>query len=107
MSDDTSDTSGAKLSRWGNGKIVFELFPQEFLDLDAEMRTGYHPKLEFISGYPMDELDIKLAQIAAYCEVMLDGDYTLADRVKLCKVLKEKLIAKREYPNAQIIQLLS
>lgn len=96
-----------KLSQWGNGKIVFELFPQEYLDLNAELCTGYHPKIEFISQYPPDELDLKLAQIAAYCEVMLDGDYDLEARIKLCKILKEKLIEKREYPSAQVIQLLS
>lgn len=100
MSDDTDN---AKLHHWGNGKIVFELFPQEYLDLDLELRSGYHPKLEFISSYGSDEIDIKLAQIAAYCEVMLDGDYTLGDRIKLCLGLRDKLILKRVYPTAQVI----
>ena len=97
----TNDNS--KLSIWGNGKIVFELFPQEYLDLNNELCTGYHPKIEFISQYPADEIDIKLAQIAAYCEIMLDGDYTLSDRIKLCKALKERLILLRSYPEASVI----
>lgn len=100
-----SDSQDPKLSKWGNGKIVFELFPKEYLDLDAELRTGYHPDIEFISNYGADEIDIKLAQIAAYCEVMMDGDYTLADRIGLCKILVEKLILKRKIPGAQIILL--
>lgn len=91
---------------WGNGKYVFELFPKEYIDLDKELQSGYHPKLAFINGYGMDEMDIKLAQIAAYCEVMLDGDYKLEDRIQLCGILKEKLVLKREYPEAQNIILL-
>lgn len=91
------------LIAWGNGKYVFELFPKEYIDLDAELRTEYHPKLDFIAGYPPDEIDIKLAQIAAYCEVALEGDYTLTDRMALCKILTEKLKEKREYPQAQTI----
>ena len=97
----------AKTQNWGNGKYVFELFPQEYIDLNKELLTPYHPKLDFIQQYPMDEIDIKLAQIAAYCEVMLDGDYTLENRIKLCKVLTEKLISKREIPGASVIQLLN
>lgn len=97
--------SSNPLQNWGNGKYIFELFPPEIIALDAELRTGYHPKIEFISNYPADEIDIKLAQIAAYCEVMLDGDYELKDRMALCKILTEKLILKREVPGAQIILL--
>jgi hypothetical protein len=86
-----------------NGKYVFEIFPDEILALDKELNTGYHPRLDFIRQYPTDEIDIKLAQIAAYCEVVLDGDYSLKDRMKLCKILTEKLILKREDPNASKI----
>lgn len=102
-----ANESDPKLSNWGNGKYIFELYPKEYIDLNAELITGYHPKLEFLGGYPMDEIDIKLAQIAAYCEVMLDGDYTLENRMQLCKILTEKLMLKREYPQAQNIILLN
>lgn len=96
-----------KLTSWSNGKIVFELFPQEYIDLNAELLTGYHPKLDFLAMYGMDDVDMKLAQIASYCEVMLDGDYTLENRIQLCKILRERLILLREIPGAQTIQLLS
>lgn len=96
-----------KLSQWGNGKYVFELFPQEYIDLDKELQTEYHPKLAFLNRFGPDEIDMKLAQLAAYCEVMLDGVYTLENRIKLCKILTEKLILLREYPQAQKIILLS
>lgn len=87
----------------GNGKMVFEIFPPEYLALDAELRTEYHPKIAFIAGYPADEIDIKIAHVAAYCEVILDDCYTIQDRVKLCGILVEKLKEKREDPKAQII----
>lgn len=87
--------------------MIHEYFPQEYIDLDKELSSGYHPKLEFIAGYPADEIDIKLAQIAAYCEVALEDDYTLNDRIKLCGILATKLKEKREYPEAQKIILLN
>ena len=93
-------------NNWGNGKYVFELFPAEYIALDAELKTEYHPKLAFLNNYPAEEIDMKLAQIAAYCEVMLDGDYAIIDRIKLCAVLVEKLKDKREVPGSQTIILL-
>lgn len=92
---------------YGNGKMVFELFPHEFIALDAELKTEFHPKLDFLKGYAADEIDIKLAQIAAYCEVILDGDYDIKDRTKLAGILVEKLKEKREVPGAQTIIQLS
>jgi hypothetical protein len=91
-----------------NQKYIIERFPQEYIDLNYELCTQNHPKLHAIlAGYPADEIDIKLAQIAAYCEVMLDGDYELESRMQLCKILKEKLILLREPEVAQSIILLS
>lgn len=93
---------------WGNGKYVFELFPQEYIDLNIELATQNHPKIQaIVAGYPPDEIDIKLAQIASYCEVMLDGDYSLENRIQLCRILKEKLILLREPEIAQSIILLN
>lgn len=81
----------------GNQKYTFEFFPQEYIDLNRELVTQNHPKLQAIlAGYPADEIDIKLAQIAAYCEVILDGDYTLESKMQLCKILKDKLVQLRE-----------
>lgn len=93
---------------WGNGKYVFEMFPQEYIDLNKELSTDYHPKLQpILSSVGYEELDMKLAHIASYCEVMLDGDYTLENRIKLCKILLEKLILMRELPKTQNIILLN
>lgn len=95
------DDVGVK--NWSNGKFVFEIFPPEYIALDKELKTGLHPKLDFLSQFGMDDIDMKIAQIASYCEVMMDGDYSLADRVKLCGILVEKLKDKREDKQATII----
>ena len=96
------------IKQLGNGKYVFEFFPQEFIDLNREIACEKHPKLQAIlAQYPADEIDIKLAQTASYCEVMLDGDYTLDNRVALCKILKDKLVLMREELVPQNIILLN
>lgn len=89
-----------------NGKYIFEIFPDEYIDLNIELNSDYHPKLQrILAQHGVDDIDMKLAQIASYCQVLLDGDYTLDDRIKLCKILKEKLILLREDPKASRILL--
>ena len=89
-----------------NGKIIFEYFPQEYIDLNIEIITQPHPKLQAILGqHAADEIDVKLAQIAAYCEVMMDDYYTFEDRMRLCVILKDRLILLRENPDNTIIVL--
>lgn len=84
--------------------MIIEQFPEEWIELNKELCTGYHPKLESIlSQHAVDETDIKLAQIAAYCEVLLDGTYTLDERSKLCDILRQKLILLRDNPNKSVI----
>lgn len=83
--------------------MILEIFPLEYQALNREVATGYHPKLEAIlSTVGAEDLDMKLAQIAAYCGVMLDGVYTLDDRRELCAILWEKLQVLRENPHGTI-----
>jgi hypothetical protein len=85
-------------------KIILEFFPHEYLVLDKELRSGFHPKLEAIlARFPPEEIDMKLAQTSAYCQVVLDADYTLDHRRKLCLILAEKLMDMREMPAPQVI----
>lgn len=99
------------MGNWSDGKHTFEFFPVEYVELNVEMAQECHPKLHAAiaqAGATMqDDVDLKLALIAAYCEVMMDDIYTLEDRIKLCKILKEKLILLREDSNPQVIQLLN
>jgi hypothetical protein len=72
--------------------------------LNKELATGLHPKLiPILASSPVIETDEKLAKIAAYCGIVLDGVYSLADRDKLCYHLVGRLEVLREAPNSVIL----
>jgi hypothetical protein len=97
-------TKDPELKIQENGKYILEMFPKEYTDLHREIANGLHPKLlPIIALIGPDDLDMKLAHIAAYCEVMLDGDYSLRDRMNLCRILTEKLKLLREAPQGIIL----
>lgn len=102
--DQLPQTEYGKQESWSNGKYRFEMFPEGFIALNRELATGLHPKLEkLLAQQDPKEVDIRLAQIAAYCEVMLDATYTLAERDKLCFILAGRLEALREAPQGIIL----
>ncbi len=41
-----------------------------------------------------DEFEMRLAAVAAYCDVMVDGDYLQSDLDNLCHILIQKLKQK-------------
>jgi len=89
---------------WSNGKTRFQMFPEGYIALNKELATGLHPKLEvLLNAQPNDEIDIKLSQIAVYCEIVLDGTYDIASRDKLCFILAGRLSKLREAPNGIIL----
>lgn len=84
--------------------MIYEQFPEEWIQLNRELCSGLHPKLEpILAAIAVEDTDLKLAQIAAYCEVMLDDVYTFEERTELCEILRQKLVLKRENPNAPLI----
>jgi hypothetical protein len=88
------------------GKVTVVYFPKGYQALNEELSSGLHPKLEkLLANHPADEIDIKLAEIASYCQVILDGTYTIAERDKLCYILAGRLEVLREIPAAQTIIL--
>ena len=77
-----------------NGKVLLEYFPQSKIDLATEVR--HHPTLiALLQKHPQSEFELLLCEIAAYCEVVLDGDYLPEDINQVCKILEKKLRAKR------------
>lgn len=73
-------------------QLVF--FPDEFLQLQAELQ--YHPQLLLnLANHRADDFELKFAEIATYCEVMLDGDYDEGDFKRLAVILLGKLKQKR------------
>lgn len=72
-------------------------FPPEFVTLSQEII--HHPVLiDLLQDYPADEdsFELRLAGIAAYCEIMLDGDYMPDDIVRIAKMCTQRLQDKRK-----------
>lgn len=70
-----------------------QFFPEEFILLSQEIQ--FHPDLvEILGGVASNEPEMKIAHIASYCEIVLDGIYdepSLAKLAGIClKILKSK-----------------
>ena len=84
--------------------MIYEFFPEGYIALNRELASGYHPTLTTKLGkHPSDEVDIRLAEIATHCSVLLDGTYTLEEREKLCAILAGRLEVLREIAPPQTI----
>lgn len=85
-----NNTNGKMESRW----VAVNLFPEALITLNRE--CAEHPVLmDRLANHPMIEWEVKLAEIANYCEVVLDGDYMPEDIDNICDILYRKLVAKR------------
>lgn len=72
----------------------FQYFSENKIALGRE--ATLHPKLmEILKQNDINEFEIILAQVAAYCEVILDDTYMPHELDHLCGVLVNKLITKR------------
>ena len=76
------------------GKMVFVMFDEEIVELNIE--TAKHPALvERMQNQENKDPYVLLAEIAAYCGVILDDTYTHDDIKSLCVMLKEELYKRR------------
>ena len=82
------------------GKWRFEYFDERRNLLAQEVKN--HPDLaqqlanmQAEQGIDASEFEMRLAAVASYCGVALDGDYLPSDLDKLCGILVEKLKKKR------------
>ena len=87
--------------------MIHEYFPEGIIALQKELATGLHPQLEkLLANHPAVEWEIKLAEIASYCGVLLDDTYQKEDFNQLGFILAGRLEVLRELPKPQeIIQL--
>jgi len=71
-------------------RITKEYFPEIYIQLRREVNK--HPVLlaSLISVDPTDFTAI-LAEIGVHCEVMIDGEYSPKDLIRLCEILIQKL----------------
>ena len=82
-------------------ELVF--FPAEVIALNRELATGLHKPLEeLLVAFGQNDLGDRLACIAAYCDIVVDGLYAGDQIAKLAGILYEKLLSKRANPNATL-----
>lgn len=68
-------------------------FPESYIALNQELNN--HPELcALLAKHPPQEFEIRLAEIATYCEVVLDGTYTPDDLEKIAHILWKRLREK-------------
>lgn len=79
------------MSHWAH----INIWPDELIQLNRELVN--HPKLmERLANHPMAEWEVKIAEIAQYCEVIVDGTYMPEEITKLAGILYTKLLLRRE-----------
>lgn len=73
---------------------AYSYFPQELIELHQEIHK--HPTLlQLLHDQEDKDVYIQLAEIATYCRVLVDGDYTYEDMLGLCTLLTRKLQSAR------------
>jgi len=98
---------GHDILRFALGKYTVEMFPAGYIALNKELATGYHPALEKnLNNYPVDEVDIRLATIATYCGIVMDGAYPLDSRSELCSILAGRLEMLRDLTKGHGVQVI-
>lgn len=83
---------------------ILKYFPEGLIELQAELATGFHPKLEpLLSKHRSDDWELKLAEICLYCRIVMDGTFDETEINALCKEVIQRLKIRRENPNGLII----
>lgn len=73
-----------------------EFFSESRIALNKELAQDGHESLwPLLAKYPATEFEMRLAEVAAYCEIILDGVYDAGEVDKLCEILTRKLYEKR------------
>ncbi len=71
-----------------------QLFPESLIRLNKEIQ--HHPKLQLLlANHPANEFEIRLAETATYCGVVLEGTYSGLDQEKLAEILERRLYNMR------------
>jgi hypothetical protein len=71
------------------------IWPDELIRLQQEI--PHHPRLvERLQKHGVTDWEVRIAEVALYCEVIVDGDYLPEHIQKLCGILEKKLMERRE-----------
>jgi hypothetical protein len=70
------------------------MFPEVAIRMNEEILNN-HPELtKILSRYPGRDLEVKVATVAAYCNVAVDGDFKEKELESLFELLYKKLKEK-------------
>lgn len=75
--------------------MYHEYFETELIELRKEIEN--HPELMMIlQAQQSPDIYVHIAEIAAYCNVLLDGTYSKEDILAICEECRKRLKNKRE-----------
>lgn len=76
--------------------MYLDKFPIELRELAHELYAEAHPTLhKILKEHNCTDVDSALPHIATHCEVLVEGKYTVGDRLNLIKRLLPILESKR------------
>lgn len=67
------------------------MFPEVFIDLQAEIQQHEQLLINLLQLPKDASMEMKLGEVAAYCEVVLDGYYGEEDVINLCDILVRRM----------------
>lgn len=76
------------------GKRVQYIYPEVVLAVDMEIQQNHPELLRILSQYPHRPLEVKVAAIAAYCKLAVDGNFKEQELENLFGLLLDRLKEK-------------
>ena len=73
---------------------IIEMFPEAAIALQEEIFNNHPELLRLLSKYPHRPMEVKVATIAAYCKIAVDGEFREKDLEGLFELLLRKLKEK-------------
>ena len=73
--------------------VTLEFFASSRIALNLELRN-HPPLMEKLAAYESSDFPGKIGEVAAYCEVMVEGTYMPSELDRLCEILFFKLQEK-------------
>lgn len=73
---------------------AYDYFPEELIALRREIQE-HPPLLKILAEQEDKDVYIQILEIAAYCKILVSGEYTRDDMLNLCEMLTKKLMSMR------------
>jgi hypothetical protein len=74
--------------------VAYDYFPEELIALRREIQE-HPPLLKLLAEQEDKDVYIQILEIAAYCKILVAGEYTREDMLNLCEMLTKKLMSMR------------